>query len=49
MFMSEETPLDLVLKHAPYVVHPLKQHAAALRRRDELHGYYHNLDLVAGD
>jgi hypothetical protein len=48
MFMPEETPLDTVLRHAPYVVHPLKNNAAALLRRDELHRYF-NLGPVPSD
>ncbi|HVU05899.1 MAG TPA: hypothetical protein VHE30_29320 [Polyangiaceae bacterium] len=40
MSMAEDTPMDVVVKHAPYVVHPLKKHAAALQRRDELHAHY---------
>jgi hypothetical protein len=40
MFMSDQTPIEAVLKHAPYVVHPLKSHPSALLRRQELHRHY---------
>jgi hypothetical protein len=32
--------MDVLVKHAPYVVHPLKKHPAALQRREELHHHY---------
>ena len=39
MFMSEETPLEVVLRQAPYVVHPLKNNTMDLLRREELHDH----------